>query len=328
MVGQELLHLLHQRAFPARTIRLFASARSAGKKVHFGPHTYTVEEARPESFDGLDLALFSAGGEVSKALCREAARRGCTVVDNSSALRMEPDVPLVVPEVNAHALAGHRGVVANPNCSTAIALMGLCPLHREFGLVRAVCCTYQAVSGAGKAGLDALETQAQAWADGRENLDKGPFPHPIGFNLFPQVDRFLEDGFTREEHKMLNETRKILEHPSLMVSSTCVRVPVFRAHSIAVHAEFARPVTVARAREVVGAFPGAVLRDDPAQSVYPTPRDFTRQEACGVGRIRLDPLFPNGLAFFVTGDQLWKGAALNALQIAEELHRRGWMKAR
>lgn len=317
-VGEELIRLLHERQFPMDELRLLASARSVGKTVAFGEALYTVAEARPEAFAGLDMVLFSAGASISKALAGEAVARGCVVIDNSSAFRMDPEVPLVVPEVNPEALHGHKGIIANPNCSTAITLMGLYPLHRAFSLKRFVACTYQAVSGSGVAGMLELESQLRGWAEGT-TVPPANYPHPIAFNLFPHVDVFFEDGYTKEEHKMLQESRKIMGMPHLRASTTCVRVPVMRAHSIAVHAEFEKPVSVERAREVIRDFPGAELCDEPESRLYPTPLAYTGKNPCGVGRLRVDSALDNGLAFFVVGDQLLKGAALNAVQIAEAL---------
>lgn len=302
------------------SLTLLASSRSAGKTITFEDKSWVVEEVAPEAFDALDIAIFSASGSVSKALAPEAAKRDCVVIDNSSAFRLDPGVPLVVPEINAVAIAGHQGIIANPNCSTAVALMGLYPLHELFGLKRFFAATYQAVSGAGAAAMDELEAQLKAWSKG-EPLQVEEFPHQIAFNLLPHVDVFFEDGYTKEEHKMLNESRKILDLPELRASTTCVRVPVLRAHSIAINAEFERPVDVARAREAVAAFAGSELCDDPEANQYPMPLDYSEKEACGVGRLRVDAALDNGLAFWVVGDQLWKGAALNAIQIAEELAR-------
>lgn len=324
-VGQELIALLHERAFPMKELVLLASSRSAGKTVTYKDKTWTIQEAVPEAFDGLDVAIFSAGASISKALAHEAIRRGCVVIDNSSAFRMQDDVPLVVPEVNESVLASHKGLIANPNCSTAVALMALQPLHEAFGLKRFIACTYQAVSGAGAWGMEELESQVRAWAAG-EPMEIRKFPHQIAFNLFPHVDVFLEDGYTKEEMKMLHESRKILGHPALQVSATCVRVPVLRAHSIAIHAEFERTVDVEKARAAIAASAGAELRDDPAKNVYPMPLDYSGKVKCGVGRIRKDSALDNGLAFWVVGDQLWKGAALNAIQIGESLHKIGAMK--
>ncbi|MBE6400958.1 MAG: aspartate-semialdehyde dehydrogenase [Verrucomicrobia bacterium] len=321
-VGQEILALLASRNFPVEELRPLASARSAGKTIEFGGKTWTIREATPESFEGLDFAIFSAGGSISKALAPEAAKRGCIVIDNSSAFRMDPNVPLVVPEINAHALKNHKGIIANPNCSTAITLMGLYPLHKAFGLKRFFASTYQAVSGTGAAAMEELKKQVVAWANG-EKLEAGVYPYQIAFNLIPHVDSFLEDGYTKEEMKMLNEGRKILELPELVCTCTCVRVPVFRAHSISVDAEFEKPVSVEAARKAIAEFVGAEVQDDPANKVYPMPLFYQNKVKCGVGRIRKNTAFDNGLALWVCGDQLWKGAALNAIQIAEEMDRQG-----
>jgi len=321
-VGQEIIRLLHERDFPLAGLKLLASARSAGKTQSFGDKTWTIEEATNESFDGLDICIFSAGGDQSLKFAREAAERGCVVVDNSSAFRMDPDVPLVVPEINPEAVDNHQGILANPNCSTAITLMGLYPLHKAFGLKSFIASTYQAVSGSGAGGLIELEQQAKAWANGEE-MKKDVYPHQIAFNLIPHVDSFLEDGYTKEEMKMLNEGRKIMGLDHLRVTCTCVRVPIFRAHSISISAEFERPVTVEAAREAIRAFEGTELVDNPEKLEYPMPLDYSERVPCGVGRIREDCVFDNGLALWVTGDQLWKGAALNAIQIAEVLHQRG-----
>ncbi len=297
---------------------LLASSRSAGKTITWQDKTWTVQEAKPEAFDSLDIAIFSAGGSTSTELCPEAAKRDCIAIDNSSAFRMDPKVPLVVPEINPDAARSHQGIIANPNCSTAVALMGLYPLHREFGLKRFFAATYQAVSGSGAAAMQELEDQLRAWGKG-EAITYSEYPHQIAFNLIPHVDVFYEDGYTKEEHKMLNESRKILTMPGLKASTTCVRVPVLRAHSIAINAEFEKPVDLQRARQVVGSFEGAELVDTPAENKYPMPLDFSGKEKCGVGRMRIDTAFDNGLSLWVVGDQLWKGAALNAVQIAELL---------
>lgn len=317
-VGQELLDLLVSRNFPMESLRLLASSRSAGKKIQHAGKTYVVEETTPECFDTLDIAIFSAGGTPSKVFAPEAAKRGCVVIDNSSAFRMEPDVPLIVPEVNPHAIKNHKNIIANPNCTTAISLMALCPLHREFGLKRFFAATYQAVSGTGVAAMRELENQVRQYANG-EPITHEVYPYQIAFNVIPHVDVFLDNGYTKEELKMLNESRKILEAPHIMNSTTCVRVPVMRAHSVAINAEFEKPVSVERAREVIAAFPGAELCDDVEDKKYPMPLFYQRKQKCGVGRIRKDLVFENGLSFWVAGDQLWKGAALNAVQIAELL---------
>jgi len=318
-VGQELIRLFYERGFPVGDIVPMASARSAGKTVSWKDKSWTIREATPEAFEGLDLAVFSAGGSVSEKLAPEAVKRGCLVIDNSSFFRMDPNVPLVVPQINAHAIKGHKGIIANPNCSTAITLMGLYPLHKAFGVKRFVASTYQAVSGTGAAAIIELENEVKAWVKG-EDYAPTVYPHTIAFNLIPHVDKFLDTGYTKEEMKMLNEGRKIMGIPSLKVSTTCVRVPVFRAHSISVDAEFERPVDVEKAREAIRAFPGAELCDDPSHNVYPMPLDYSGKEKCGVGRLRKNDVFDNGLSFFVAGDQLWRGAALNAVEIAEAWH--------
>ncbi len=317
-VGQEILSLLKQRDFPCKQVKALASARSLGKELPFGDSVLTVEEACPEAFDGLDMAIFSAGGDTSRELCPQAAARGCMVVDNSSAFRMDPTTPLVVPEINPEALAQNKGIIANPNCSTAVALMALAPLHKRFGLRRFFCSTYQAVSGVGTSGLVELEEQVKTLSMGEIPVPEA-FPHPIAFNLLPHVDAFRDDGYTKEELKMRNESRKILDLPELSVSCTCVRVPVFRAHSISINAEFKKPVNVPDARNAIAEFPGVDLQDDPANKIYPMPIEYSGVEPCGVGRLRVDHAFGNGLALWVVGDQLWKGAALNAIQIAEML---------
>lgn len=323
-VGQELIHLLYERGFPIRELRLLASARSKGKTITYKEHSWTVEEATPEAFDDMDIALFSAGAGITTSLAPEAARRGCVVVDNSSAFRMDNDVPLVIPEINPEAAREHQGILANPNCSTIVALMALYPLHQEFGLKRFIASTYQAVSGTGAAAITELENQVKALVN-YQPLVTEVYPHQIAFNVLPHVDVFLENGYTKEEMKMQNEGRKIMSLPDVKVSCTCVRVPVYRAHSISIQAEFEKPVDVAVAKAVVDAFPGSELCDDVAHLRYPMPIDYSGKVNCGVGRIRKDTAFDNGLSLWVCGDQLWKGAALNAVQIAELLHERGWV---
>ena len=324
-VGQELLQLLHERNFPFGELRLYASARAVGKRLTCAGRTYTVAEAKPGIFAGLDVAFFAAGGSVTKALAPDAVQAGCLVIDKSSFYRMDPTVPLVIPEINPQDLRKHQGIIANPNCSTAVTLMGLWPLHVKFGLKRYVVATYQSVSGTGAEAIRELDAQVRA-SVADQPLVKKVYPYQIAYNVIPQVDTFGGDGYTGEETKMMQESRKIMGLPQLKVSATCVRVPVVRAHSMAVNAEFERPVSVAEARAAVAAFPGAELVDDPATRKYPTPLDFTRQVKCGVGRIRLDTAFDNGLAFWVSGDNLWKGAALNAIQNAELMIREGWLK--
>ena len=323
-VGQELVRLLHERNFPLHQLRLFASARSAGKSVDFYGKPHTIEEARPGAFAGVHLAFFAAGGPVTRALAADAVQSGCLVIDKSSALRMDPDVPLVIPEINPQELRRHKGIVANPNCSTAITLMALWPLHVKFGLKRYFAATYQSVSGTGAEAVRELQQQVVAHVRG-EPITKSVYPYQIAFNCIPQIDSFGVDGYTGEENKMMLESRKIMGLPNLKVSATCVRVPVVRAHSVAVNAEFERPVSVAAAREAIAGFPGAELVDDPAQRRYPTPLDFAEKVKAGVGRIRLDTALDNGLSFWVSGDNLWKGAALNAIQNAEWMVREGML---
>jgi aspartate-semialdehyde dehydrogenase len=317
-VGQELIALLQARAFPLAELRPLASARSAGRSLDFGGQKLTVREATPEAFAGLDIAFFAAEGAIAKALAPEAVKRGCLVLDKSSAFRMAAGVPLVVPEINLDATRGHRGIIASPNCSTAVALIGLYPLHRLFGVRRVFFSTYQSVSGTGADAIDELEAQTRAYAAGQP-LPRKVYPYQIFQNVIPQVDSFGADGYTGEETKMREESRKIMGLPELRVSATCVRVPVVRAHSVAISAEFERPVDLAAARQAITEFTGAVLVDEPARQAYPTPLDFSRQAKCGVGRLRVDTALDNGLALWVSGDNLWKGAALNSIQIAEAM---------
>ncbi|MCH6256146.1 aspartate-semialdehyde dehydrogenase [Puniceicoccaceae bacterium K14] len=315
-VGQEFVSLMKERNFPVSELKLFASARSAGKQIEANGQTYTIEEATKTCFDGLDYVLFSASGSISKELCPAAAAAGAVAVDNSSAFRMDPNVPLVVPEINPEAARNNNGIIANPNCSTAITLMGAYPLHKVFGLKRMFASTYQAVSGSGAEAMQELGDQLKAWAADKP-MEKNVYPHQIAFNALPHVDSFLDTGYTREEMKMENEGRKIMDLPDMKVSCTCVRVPVMRSHSISINAEFERPVDIEEARAAIEAFPGVDLIDSPADNLYPMPLDFAGKVNCGVGRIRRDCAFDNGLAFWVVGDQLWKGAALNAIQIME-----------
>ncbi len=324
-VGQELIRLLEMRAFPIGELRLLASARSAGKSVEMLGRKLTVMEAKLGAFEGLDLCFFAAGGSVTRAFAKDAVAAGCVVIDKSSALRMEADIPLVVPEINAHDLARHKGIIANPNCSTAVTLMGLWPLHQAFGVKRVIISTFQSVSGTGAEAIRELAQQVKALQTGAA-LEKKVYPYQIAFNCIPQVDTFGPDLYTGEENKMMLESRKIMGLPDLRVSATCVRVPVVQAHSVSVSAEFERPVDVEQARAAVAAFPGAELVDDPSKRLYPTPLAFTRKVKCGVGRIRKDTAFDNGLSFWVSGDNLWKGAALNAIQVAETLIARGLLR--
>ena len=317
-VGQEMMSVLEKRQFPVSRLRLFASSRSAGREFDFRGEKVVVEELKSGVFEGVDYALFSAGGGTSKEFAPEAAASGCVVIDNSSAFRMDAGVPLVVPEINGEDVMNHQGIIANPNCSTIITLMALAPLHREYGLLRVIASTYQAVSGTGAQAIEELKTQVNQIARS-EAVSKNVYPHQIAFNVLPHVDQFLDSGYTKEEMKMENEGRKILHHADLKVSCTCVRVPVYRAHSIAVSAEFRREVSVESAREVISRFPGMRVKDNPAGFEYPMPLDIAGEYDCFAGRIRKDCAFANGLSLWVVGDQLLKGAALNAVQIAELL---------
>jgi aspartate-semialdehyde dehydrogenase len=317
-VGAELLRVLERRNFPVAKIRALASGKSAGKKVLFRNQPVAIEELRDDSFDKIDIAFFSAGGDRSRKFVPIAQKAGAIVIDNSSVFRMDPDVPLVIPEINGQDVKQHRGVIANPNCTTAVALMAIYPLHRAFGVRRVFAASYQAVSGSGARAIAELKEQIEAAAADRQTSPQ-VYPHPIAFNVLPHVDVFLEDGYTKEEMKMQNEGRKIMHLSEFRASVTCVRVPVYRAHSVAISAEFKRPVSVDEAREVLAKAPGLELVDEPHQNRYPMPLDAAGKDNCQVGRVRLDCALDNGLAFWVSGDQLLKGAALNAVQIAELL---------
>src|SRR5882672_3201399 len=319
-VGQTTLKILEERKFPVRALRPFASARSAGKTVTFKGETLRVEAVGPDAFKGVDIALFSAGSAQSKEYAPLAVKAGAVVVDKSNAFRMDPHVPLVVPEINAHAVRGHRGIVACPNCTSIVTVMPLKPLHDTGRLRRVVATSFQAVSGAGVNGVEELRTQTLAWARG-EAVTPRFFQHQIAFNVIPHIDTFGADGYTGEEMKLVNEVRKILEVPDLLISPTTVRVPVFTAHSVAINAETEVQIGRDRAREVFASFPGLKLWDEPAENRYPMPVVVEGQDDCYVGRVREDLTRPNGLNFWVVGDQLRKGAALNGIQIAELLIR-------
>jgi aspartate-semialdehyde dehydrogenase len=317
-VGIEMIKTLEKRNFPVGQLTLLASARSAGKKLKFKGADLTVQELTKNSFNGIDIALFSAGGGISKEFAPIAAKAGCVVVDNSSAFRQDDNVPLVVPEINAADVKKHQGIIANPNCTTAITLMALYPLHQAFGVKRIFASSYQAVSGTGAQAIEELKRQVGQVVAGQP-VTKEVYPHQIAFNVLPQVDSFLPSGYTKEEMKMENEGRKIMHHPAFRASVTCVRVPVYRSHSIAVSAEFEKPVTVETARAVLKKAPGLELVDEAENKKYPMPLFTSEKDNCEIGRIRMDCALDNGLAFWVSGDQLLKGAALNAVQIAEEL---------
>jgi len=317
-VGIELLRVLERRSFPVASLRAIGSARSAGKSVRFRDDSIPVEELGDHSFKKIDIAFFSAGGEISGKYVPIACQAEAIAIDNSSVFRMEPHVPLVIPEINSEDVRGHRGLIANPNCTTAIALMAIYPLHRVFGIRRVFAASYQAVSGSGTRAIDELTQQTRQTARDRP-LRSQVYPHPIAFNVLPHVDSFLESGYTKEEMKMQDEGRKIMHLPEFRASVTCVRVPVYRAHSVAISAEFERPVSVERAREVLAKAPGLELVDEPQRNRYPMPLSVAEKDNCQVGRVRLDCAFENGLSLWVSGDQLLKGAALNAVQIAELL---------
>jgi aspartate-semialdehyde dehydrogenase len=337
--GTELLRVLERRSFPVASLRPIGSARSVGKSVQFCGDSVPVEKLDGRSFAKIDIAFFSAGGDVSRNFVPIACQADAIAIDKSSAFRMDPHVPLVIPEINAEDVKLHRGIVANPNCTATVMLMALYPLHKIFCVNRVFAATYQAVSGSGTRGVEALTRQTKAWTDQscsrRPVGDADPqsphetdashseaataFPHPIAFNLLPHVDSFLENGYTKEEAKMQDETRKIMHLPTLRVSATCVRVPVYRAHSVAVTAEFGRPVSIQEARQVLAKAPGLELMDEPHSNHYPMPLNVAGKDNCQVGRLRLDCALENGLSFWVSGDQLLKGAALNAVQIAELL---------
>lgn len=317
-VGAELLRVLERRAFPVERLIALSSSRSAGRTVTFRGEEIAAVELSEGSFEGIDLAFFSAGGDISRRYAPIARAAGAIVIDNSSVFRMEPDVPLVIPEINGQDVQQHRGLIANPNCTTAVALMALFPLHRAFGVRRVFAASYQAVSGSGARAIDELRAQVEAAAGNRPPVAE-VYPHPIAFNVLPHVDSFLPGGYTKEEMKMQNEGRRIMHLPNFRASVTCVRVPVYRAHSVAVSAEFDRAVSVAEAHEVLAKAPGLELVDEPQKSNYPMPLYTAGKDNCEVGRVRLDCVFENGLSFWVSGDQLLKGAALNAVQIAELL---------
>ncbi len=317
-VGVEMLETLERRNFPVGRLTPLASARSVGKTVSFRGEEIPVQELTEDSFAGVDIVLFSAGGGTSLEFAPAAVAAGAVVVDNSNAFRMDDSVPLVVPEINAADVVTHNGIIANPNCSTIVTVMALYPLHQAFGVRRIFASTYQAVSGSGAMGIAELERQVGEINAGREaSLDV--YPHQIAFNVLPHVDVFLDNGYTKEEMKMVHESRKIMGLPHFQASVTCVRVPVYRAHSIAVNAEFDKPVSVEEACEAINAAPGVDLNNDVTANGYPLPLELAGKDNCQVGRIRKDCAMENGLSFWVVGDQLLKGAALNTVQIAEEV---------
>ena len=342
-VGTEMLRVLEAREFPVRKLVALASSRSVGRRVRFHGGDVEVRELTEDSFDGVDIALFSAGGKRSKQFVPAAVAAGAVVVDNSSTFRMDPDVPLVIPEVNPEAVEQHKGVIANPNCSTIICLVPMWPIHQAAKITRMVVATYQAVSGTGAKAISELFTQSKAlltdprydhYEDERlraglgirddtphvaRDLDREVYPHQIGFNLIPHIGSFYPEADTEEERKLVRETHKIFADDSIAIYGTCVRVPVFRAHSEAIHFETEKPLSPEEVRKILAEAPGVEVVDDPEKSLYPMPVEATGRAEVLAGRIRRDPSVKNGLAMFVSGDQLLKGAALNAVQIAELL---------
>lgn len=324
-VGTEFLRVLEKHQFPIASLRLLASERSEGKKLAFAGETFTVQRLTEDSFDGVQIAFFSAGASRSRQFAPAAVRAGAVVIDNSSAYRMDPQVPLVVPEINLEDAREHQGIIANPNCSTIIMLMAVAPLHRLSRIRRIVVSTYQSASGAGAQAMQELIDQTAAVLEGKEVTPR-VLPHQIAFNLFSHNSAINEWGYNEEEWKMIHESRKILHEPDLAITATCVRVPVLRAHSESINIEFAeRRPSVQEAREALQAFPGVKLVDDRERNHFPMPIEASEREEVLVGRIREDVSNPMALDLFVSGDQLLKGAALNAVQIAEGMITRGWL---
>jgi len=325
LVGHEFIKVLEQRHFPMASIHLYASDRSHGRKLMVNGEEAEVKQTTGDSFNEIDIALFSAGADISWHFSPIAAQAGATVVDNSAAFRMEPDVPLVVPEVNPEDIKKHRGIIANPNCSTIQMVVALYPLHKVNPIKRLTVSTYQAVSGTGLAAVEELTSQSKLILDSKEAIPK-VYPHQIAFNLLPHIDVFLENGYTKEEWKMVEETRKIMHAPDMAISATCVRVPVRVGHSEAVQAEFTHPISPEEAREILVQAPGVEVMDNPNTALYPQPWLSVGKDEVFVGRIRKDSSHPNGLALWVVSDNLRKGAALNAVQIAEEMITRNWVQ--
>jgi len=324
LVGQEFIKVLEQRNFPMSSIRLLASDRSAGRKLFVDHEEVEVKETTSQSFDHVDIALFSAGTEISNHFSPIAARAGVVVIDNSAAFRMDPEVPLVVPEVNAEDIKEHKGIIANPNCSTIQMVVALYPLHRVNPIKRVIVDTYQAVSGTGAAAMEELSEQARLVLEGRSVVPH-VYPHQIAFNLLPEIDLFMDNGYTKEEWKMVEETRKIMHAEEMAISATCVRVPVFIGHSEAIHIEFSEPMSPETARRILAEAPGVKVLDEPNISLYPQAWSVAGSDDVFVGRIRRDASHSCGLAMWVVADNLRKGAALNAIQIAEAMIGRGWI---
>lgn len=324
MVGQEFIKVLEQREFPMESVELFASDRSAGKKLFVNHQEMVVKETSPASFKDIDIALFSAGAEISRYFSPIAAQAGTVVVDNSSAFRMEPKVPLVIPEVNPEDIKLHKGIIANPNCSTIQMVVALNPLHKVNPIKRIVAATYQSVSGTGSAAVEELTEQSKQVLEG-QNTVPHVYPHQIAFNILPEIDVFLDNDYTKEEWKMVEETRKIMHAPDIAISSVCARVPVFLSHSEAIHVEFSQPMAPDDAKRILAQAPGVKVLDDPAISLYPQPWSAAGTDEVFVGRIHRDASHPNGLVMWVVADNIRKGAALNAVQIAEEMIKRDWL---
>ena len=330
MVGQSLVQVLQERKFPLGDLRLLASSRSVNRSIEVLGQTYRVEEALPTSFSGIDVAFFSAGEKISKQLAPEAVKSGAVVVDNSNAFRMDEDIPLVVPEVNPQALAGHKGIIANPNCSTIQLVVALQPLQQAAVIKRVVVSSYQAVSGAGREAVEELTAQSEAVIAGRDDFPRERIPHAgakvqhqIAFNVVPQIDVFVEDGYCKEEMKVIRETRKIMGLPDLRITATTVRVPVYNGHSEAVTIEFEKPISASEAREILKSAPGVIVIDDTEELAYPMPSLSSGCDEVFVGRIRPDHSVPYGLNIWVVSDNIRKGAATNSIQIAEALITRG-----
>jgi aspartate-semialdehyde dehydrogenase len=324
-VGTELIQLLEERHFPVAELKLLASPRSAGQVLSFKGETLEVKAVDERAFDGIDLVLASAGGSISKAWASKIVEAGAVMIDNSSAFRMNPQVPLVVPEVNPEAAASHQGIIANPNCTTILMTLAVYPLHRVQPVQRLVAATYQSASGAGARAMEEVKTQAKAILQGEEAKAE-IFPYPLAFNLFPHNSALNEQGYCEEEMKMVNETRKIFSAPELRITATCVRVPVLRAHSEAINLEFAAPFNVDRAREILAQAPGVQLVENWQTNYFPMPIEASGRDEILVGRIRQDLSHPNGLELWLSGDQIRKGAALNAVQIAELLDAKGLIR--
>lgn len=314
-VGQQMLKVLAERNFKIKELICLADPREEGTKVKYKDQTFTVKGATADAFKQADIALFAVGTDISQKLAPEAVKNNCVVIDNSYAFRLQEDVPLVVPEVNAGDVEKHRGIIANPNCSTTIMVVAINPIHLKAKLTRVVVSTYQAVSGAGKAGIDELEQHAQSYLNGSE-MNPAVFQHPIAFNLIPHIDSFLDGGYTKEEMKMVWETRKIMHCPDLAITATTVRVPVFRSHSESINLETEKELTSAEARDILAAAPGIIVQDDPQNNIYPMPLYTSDKDEVYVGRIRKDISTQKGLSLWVAADQIRKGAATNAVQIA------------